>query len=147
MEAKVAWQEGMKFIGESSGHEVALDSKAPLGKDQGFTPKELVAIGLGGCTAMDVIALLKKYRQTVKTFSVHVDTKASDQGHPIVFAEATLVFNADGDIEAEKLLEAVKLSQTKYCGVSAMLSQAFPLHYRVVLNGNEVGSGQADFSV
>jgi uncharacterized OsmC-like protein len=100
MKASVVWKEKMLFEGEAAGNRVLLDAKAPLGGGQGLTPKELVGLGLVGCT---------------------------------------------GDVEAEKLVEAVRLSQTKYCGVSAMLAQAFPLRYRVVLNGQEIATGEAKF--
>ncbi len=145
METKVKWTNGMEFTGAVGGHTVTLDSPAPLGKDQGFTPKQLVAVGLAGCTAMDVIALLKKFRQPVDAFSVELQTEPTQQGHPVVFAKANLVFKATGEIDKEKYLEAVRLSQTKYCGVSAMLAKALPIRYRVLLNDHEIGSGEANF--
>lgn len=146
METVVKWQGGMEFAGSTGGHTVTLDSRPPLGKDKGFTPKELVAVGLAGCTAMDVVALLKKYRQKVDSFDVELKTTPSSQGHPVVFASAQLYFKAFGEIDKQKYLEAVQLSQTKYCGVSAMISKTVTIEYRVFLNDVEVGSGQADFA-
>ncbi len=145
MKTAVIWQDGMEFNGRTDNHVVAMDAKSPIGKGKAPTPKELVALGLGGCTAMDVIALLKKYRQLPKTFRVDVDVEASVGGNPVVFEKAVLNFIVDGEVEKEKLLEAVRLSQSKYCGVSAMLAEALPIDYLVTLNGQEIGKGSADF--
>lgn len=134
----------MVFLGQVDNHPVTMDAKAPLGKNQAPTPKELLALGMGGCTAMDVLALLKKYKQPPEAFEIEVDITSS-QGHPVTFQEAVLTYSVRGEIEAEKLLEAVRLSQTKYCGVSAMLSKALPIRYRVELNGKKIGTGEASF--
>ncbi len=135
----------MKFVGSVDDHLVPMDAKSPLGKDTGASPKELVAIGLGGCTAMDVIALLKKYKQPPANFRVDVEIVPSTGPHPIVFEKAILTFVVDGAVDAEKINEAVSLSLTKYCGVSAMLAKAFPIEYQVILNGKEIGKGSAKF--
>lgn len=145
MKTAVIWKDGMAFDGVAGDHVIRMDAKAPIGKDGGATPKELVALGLGGCTAMDVVALLKKYKQAPTYFQIDVEIQPSVGAHPIVFDKAILRFNVDGAVEPEKLTEAVKLSQTKYCGVSAMLSQSFPIEYRIVLNGTEIGTGTTKF--
>lgn len=145
MNAKVAWTEGMQLKGSSGPHEVLLDSKAPLGKDSGMTPKELVAVGLCGCTAMDVVALMKKYKQPLEKFEVESDISSTEGGHPIKFKEVLMTFRATGAVDSAKLLEAVQLSQTKYCGVSAMISATVPLKYQIILNDQKIGEGQAHF--
>lgn len=145
MKTAVVWKDGMEFYGRVNDHTVPMDANSPIGKGKAPTPKELVAMGLGGCTAMDVIALLKKHKQPPKTFSVDIEIQPSTGAHPIVFEKAVLSFVVEGAVEAEKLIEAVQLSQTKYCGVSAMLSKSFPIEYRIILNGSEVGTGQANF--
>lgn len=146
MQAMVVWKDAMLFEGLTDGHIVNLDAKTPIGKSSAATPKELVVLGLGGCTAMDVIALLKKYKQPPQTLTVKIDITPSTAKQPAVFSAAALLFEVTGQVDPQKLLEAVHLSQTKYCGVSAMLSKAFPITYRVVLNGAEIGKGQAQFS-
>ena len=145
MKTELKWNQKMQFTGSIEGSQVSLDSKPPLGSSQGFTPKELVAIGLSGCTAMDVIALLKKYKEPVETLEVDTEVEASDSGHPIVFKSILLKFKATGQIVPEKLIEAITLSQTQYCGVSAMLSKSVPINYEVSLNGNKVTEGLAHF--
>ena len=94
---------------------------------------------------MDVVALLKKHKQKLERFSVTVEAPLSEGGHPKRFTRADLTFDVQGEVEPARLLGSVKASQTMYCGVSAMLSRAFPIAYKVVLNGALVGSGEADF--
>lgn len=147
MKTTIVWKDAMGFEGVVGPHTVHMDAKAPIGKDSGASPKELVAMGLGGCTAMDVIALLKKHKQPPQSFLVNVEVQTSTGGHPAVFEKAVLRFVVNGAVDADKLLEAVKLSQTKYCGVSAMLSKALPIEYQVMLNGEKIGGGVANFEI
>lgn len=134
----------MSFTAAAGKHSFNMDTQAPLGSDTAPTPKQLLLAGVAGCTAMDVVALLKKYRQEIESFDVEVEGEASS-GYPSVFPELRLTFRLHGKIESEKALEAVRLSQTKYCGVSAMISKGVPIHYVVELNGVQVGAGNAQF--
>lgn len=145
MKTSVIWKEGMQLTGVAGPHQLLLDAKAPLGKDAGPTPKELVAIAMEGCTAMDVIALLKKHKQPLKSLSVEAEVTSVTGQHPAVFEKASMTFQVEGDINPEILNEAVTLSQTKFCSVGAMLSKAFPIHYSVVLNGKKIGEGSANY--
>lgn len=145
MKSFVKWNEGMNFAGECDGHVVTMDAKAPLGKNQGMTPKEFVATGLGGCTAMDVVALLKKHKQEFTGLRVEVDVTPTSGAHPVIFKEIHLNYMVTGTVDAEILRESVRLSQTRYCGVSAMLAKAVPIHYVITLNNEKIGEGQADF--
>lgn len=145
MKTVLTWQDGMKFEARIDNHLVVMDAKQPIGQYTGATPKALVVMGLGGCTAMDVIALLKKYKQPPKNFNVDVEVQPTSGVQPAVFEKAIITFRAEGEIDANKFIEAVHLSQTKYCGVSAMLAKAFPIEYQIILNQKEVGRGFADF--
>ena len=145
MKATMNWTSGMKFSGLTDGQAVLMDAKSPIGSSSAPTPKELVILGLGGCTAMDVVALLKKHKQTLNSLQVDVDVEKTTSGHPMTFTHALITFTVTGTVDAHILNESVLLSQTKYCGVSAMLSKAFPIEYRVLLNGEEIGRGKAHF--
>ncbi|MCB9073168.1 MAG: OsmC family protein [Bdellovibrionaceae bacterium] len=145
MKVSLNWKGAMEFAASSGEHSVTMDAATPLGHDKGMTPKELVAVGLGGCTAMDVAALLKKHKQTVESFDMTVDIEKSSGGHPIVFSSATLTYLLKGNIDKEILIQSVTLSQTKYCGVSAMLSKALPITYKIVLNGEPIHEGRSHF--
>jgi len=123
-----------------------MDAKSPIGQGSALTPKELVVAGLCGCTAMDVMALMRKHRQAVTAFEVRAEVATSEGGPPVVFTSAELEFVLEGEVDPALALEAVRLSQTRFCGVTAMLVKAFPIRYRVVVNGAPAGEGQADFS-
>lgn len=142
---QMKWNEKMSLTAVSDGNSLNMDAKAPLGSGSAMTPKHLLVAGLCGCTAMDVVALMKKHKQNLKSFDIDADVTTTDT-HPMVFSSAELTFKLEGELEVAKVLEAVTLSQTKYCGVSAMLSKAFPISYRVFVNGTEVGQGESKFS-
>lgn len=135
----------MAFEATAGTNKVIMDTSAPLGQGTGMSPKELVVTGLGGCTAMDVVALMKKHKQDVKAFTVNVEVEKTSGVHPAVFTKAMIEFRLEGNLDKARVLEAVELSQTKYCGVSAMLSKAFPIEYKVFINGENIGSGKAAF--
>lgn len=145
MKSTLKWLEGMKFEAQADNNKVLMDAKSPIGKGSEMTPKELVVTGLGGCTVMDVIAYLKKFKQNFTSLEIDVNVESSQGVYPAVFTKAELEYRATGDIDPKILLEAAHLSQTKYCGVSAMLAKAFPISYKVVLNGQQIGTGEAKF--
>lgn len=145
MKAKTVWRGKMNFTGECEGNSVALDAKPPFGSGSAMTPKELVAIAAAGCTGMDVVALMKKYKQPLLSLDITVETSVAPNVQPPVFQAMELSFIFNGELDKDKVLEAVKLSQTKFCAVSAMLSKALPIHYSVFLNGVEIGTGEASF--
>jgi putative redox protein len=145
MQLELNWKEGMAFEAKAGSNLIPMDAKTPIGRNTAATPKELVAAGLAGCTAMDVIALMRKYKQEVTHFSTKVDITTMDKGHPTVFTAAKINFYLEGKVDPAKAVEAVHLSQTQYCGVSAMLAKAFPITWEVFVNGESVGTGQAQF--
>ncbi len=146
MKLSMQWSQGMHFDSQpEGGNPMVFDAKAPMGKGEGYTPKEAVALAMAGCTAMDVIALMKKFKQEVASFKVEAEVEVRKASYPNVFEKAELHFYLEGTVDPEKAIEAVRRSQTQYCAVSAMLSKAFPIFYHVYVNGERVGSGQAQF--
>lgn len=146
MLSKITWREGLSFEGSSGTNTLTIDAKSPLGKGTGPTPKELVALGLAGCSGMDVISLLKKYKQNPQSFSIDVEVdQTEDHQYPVIFKNAHLIFKLEGQIAQDKLEEAVTLSMTKFCGVAAMIVKACPVTYTVLLNGAEIQKGEAVF--
>lgn len=146
MKVKCQWNEAMRFTATARELEVTMDAKRPIGADSALTPKELVVAGLCGCTAMDVAALMKKHQQKMTSFDVFAEVAMSREGtHPSVFEKAELIFVVKGEVDASRLVESVTLSQTKYCGVSAMLAKAMPITYAIELNGQRIHSGSAHF--
>ena len=98
MKLNLSWQDKMLFVASAAGCETKMDAKAPIGQGSALTPKELVLAGLSGCTAMDVIALMRKHKQKVTRFDVKTDASVSAGGHPVVFTAATLTFELDGEV-------------------------------------------------
>ncbi len=146
MKLQCKWNEKMKFTAQADGFELPMDAKSPIGESSAMTPKQLLLAGISGCTAMDVVALLKKYKQSFESLEVDANAQLTEGVYPAVFKEVSLVFKVQGAVDPSRLLEAVKLSQSKYCGVSAMVSKSVLITYAVELNGQNIGSGQADFA-
>jgi putative redox protein len=145
MKIDLVWSEKMLFEAQAGEHRIPVDARPPIGANRGMSPKELLLSALASCTAMDVVALLRKHRQKLDKLSVGVEAPLSEGGHPKTFTRADLVFDVQGEVDPNILIESVKASQTLFCGVSAMLSRAFPIAYRVSLNGAQIGSGEAGF--
>lgn len=136
MKAKVTWQGGMQFEGTAdSGHTLVLDAAPEVGgANNGFRPMELMALSLAGCTAMDVISILRKKRQEVSGFEVKVDASRAGE-HPHVFTAMTVTYVLRGKgIDPAAVGRAIQLSEEKYCPAQAMLRQAAPitLKYEIV---------------
>jgi putative redox protein len=140
------WNDKMKFTAEAEDHKVQMDANRPIGDGSALTPKQLLLAGICGCTGMDVVALMKKHKQPLEALEVEGDATPTEGVYPGVFKEIRLTFKFKGDLNAEKVLESVMLSQTKYCGVSAMVSKAVPISYIVELNEKNIGAGHADFN-
>lgn len=124
MYIEVAWKERMQFEGRNrEGHKVALDAYEKVGGDGvALRPKELMLASLAGCTAMDVLAILRKMKQEPEAFSVEVEAEETAE-HPKVFTAFHIRYRVRGDVAPEKLEKAINLSQERYCGVTVMYSQ------------------------
>lgn len=136
MSTRITWQEGLRFEATgNSGHVVVLDSSVDSGgTDLGARPMEMLAMSLGGCTAMDVISILQKKRQDVTGFEVVVEGERSDE-YPRVYTSFVIDYIVTGHgVEEEAVARAIQLSAEKYCAVQAMLRQAAPveLTYQII---------------
>lgn len=135
MKATVNWQNNMVFIGKSaSGYPVQMDSDPAFsGTNSGVRPMEMIALGLAGCIAMDVLSILQKKRQQVTQFEVKVDAPRSVE-YPQVFTRAVITYVVTGRaVDENAVLRSIELTATKYCPAQIMLEQAFPmdLHYEI----------------
>ncbi len=136
MDAKVIWKNRMSFEGTSeSGFVVPLGTVPAVGgDDDGFRPLELLAIGLAGCTAMDIISILNKKKQDVHSFEVKVHAERAEE-HPKVFTHLTIEYILSGKgIERSAVDRAVELSATKYCPAQAMFSEIAPIDLVITIN-------------
>lgn len=123
MKARVKWIEGMAFIGETeSGHAIVMDaSPAVGGRNLGARPMEMLLIGAGGCSSIDVMMMLQKSRQDVRDCHVELQAERAETD-PKVFTKIHMHFVVKGKaIKPEAVERAVKLSAEKYCSASIML--------------------------
>lgn len=123
MKTRVKWVEGITFLGETeSGHGVIMDGAPSVGgRNLGPRPMEMLLLGAGGCSSIDVIMILKKSRQAVSDCYVDISAERADSD-PKVFTKIHMHFVVTGkDIKPEAVEKAVKLSAEKYCSASIML--------------------------
>ncbi len=131
----------MTFVGESgSGHAVVLDG-APEhgGRDMGFRPMEMLLLGLGGCTAFDVVSILKKSRQAITDCEVKIDSDRAEE-IPKVFTRIHIHFIITGNsLDPVKVEKAVNLSADKYCSASKILEKTAEMTHDFEIE--ELGQG------
>ena len=135
MDAKVIWKDKMSFDGTAdSDFIVPLGTSPSIGGDNdGFRPLELLAIGLAGCTAMDVASILQKKRQEIETFEVKVHAETSSE-HPRVFTHFEIEYVISGrNVLREAVERAVELSATKYCPAQAMFKKVAPMDLKITI--------------
>jgi putative redox protein len=135
MESKVVWKGGMAFTGSSdSGYLIPLDARKKTGgHEMGFQPLQLFAIGLVGCTGMDVISILQKKRQEVTEFEVSAQIERAEE-HPKVFTKIVIEYKVTGKgIDQQSMERAVELSETRYCPAKAMLEKAVEISHKIII--------------
>ena len=123
MKATITWQDKACFLGESgSGHQVMLDGPPDLGgENRGIRPMECLLIGLGGCSAFDVVNILRKSRQNIQDCRVEISAERAD-AIPSVFTKIHLHFIVEGaGLRLKAVERAIALSAEKYCSASLML--------------------------
>jgi putative redox protein len=145
MHASLKWENGMHFICTNGAIKSPLDASVEHGgAGLGPTPKELLLNAMMGCTAIDVLAILKKMRQEVSSFEMEIDAEKT-QAHPVHFKTALLIFKMRGPIDPDKALKAVDSSLTKYCGVNYMISRSCDIRYQLELNQQIVANNPVKF--
>ncbi len=133
MKGRVKWLDHMTFVGEAgSGHSVVMDGPPEHGgRNVGVRPMELVLLGLGGCTAFDVVHILRKARQPVVDCEVHMEAERAPEP-PSVFTAIRLRYVVTGrGLSAAQVHRAVKLSAEKYCSASIMLAKTATITHEV----------------
>lgn len=123
MKAKITLREGVSFLGETdSGHAVLMDGAPEAGgKNLGPRPMEMILLGLGGCTAFDVVLILRKSRQPITDCQVNIESQRA-MADPKVFTHIHLHFIVTGkELDPQQVERAINLSAEKYCSASMML--------------------------
>ncbi|MBI3344549.1 MAG: OsmC family protein [Gammaproteobacteria bacterium] len=129
MKARVKWVENSLFVAQSgSGHSLVLDGPPESGgQNLGVRPMEMVLLGLGGCTAFDVVDILRKKREVISDCVVDITAERAETV-PKVFTKIHMHYTVSGkDVKEESVKRAVELSAEKYCSVSMMLNKTAEL--------------------
>ena len=118
--ARAVWSDSERYVGDaSSRHAIVMDTAT---EKTANTPMELVLIGLCGCTASDVVGILRKKREPFTRLEVNAEAERA-AGHPAVYTEIRLIYRVGGRVSRKAVEDAVRLSKEKYCSVSAMLEK------------------------
>jgi putative redox protein len=131
MKATIRLAEGMTFVAESgSGHAIVVDASPDVGgRDLGARPMELVLMGAGSCTAIDVVHILRKSRQAVTDCVVELDAERAPED-PKVFTRIHLRYIVTGkSLQAPQVERAIKLSKEKYCSATIMLAKTAEIDF------------------
>lgn len=127
----VELQGGMHFQGTIDGFKIDLDAAPEVGgAERGPQPLRLLLLAMAGCTAMDVISILRKKRQQVTRFNVEISGARADE-HPRVYTDIEIVYRVAGrEIDSQAVARAIELSETRYCPAIAMLRPSVTIRSR-----------------
>jgi len=127
-EASVNWTDNERYVGVStSRHSIVLDTAK---EKTANSPMELVLIGLCGCTASDVVGILRKKREPFTGLEVRAAAERAET-YPTVYTSIHLTYVVRGDVSKKSMEDAVRLSKEKYCSVSAMLEKTAKITYTI----------------
>jgi putative redox protein len=135
MKARVKWVQDVMFVGESgSGHAVVMDGAPESGgRNLGIRPMEMLLLGLGGCSAFDVVLILKRGREQVTDCVVEMDAERATED-PKVFTRIAMHYIITGtNLDPKKAERAVTLSAEKYCSASAIIGKTATLTHTIEL--------------
>jgi putative redox protein len=141
VEAKLNWIDGERFVAHaSSGHAIVIDSDRQRNTAPG--PMELVLLGLCACTATDVVNILTKKREPFTGVEVRAEAERAQQP-PTVYTAIKLIYTVSGEVSAKSVEDAVRLSEEKYCSVSAMLKSTARITTEIHMHSGDAGRGHA----
>ena len=128
----MSWTDQVAFQADMDGHKVVIDATVENGGNNlGPRPKQLMLTALAGCTGIDVIMILKKMKVEPEAFNVIVEADVTDE-HPKHYTKMKIVYHFKGkDVPLDKLEKAVKLSEEKYCGVTAVYKKAMEMESEI----------------
>ena len=131
MKARVQWLDGRAFVGESgSGHAVVMDGAPDAGgRNIGVRPMEMLLLGLGGCTAFDIVMILERMREKVTGLDIALEAERATED-PKVFTHVKLIYKITGrKLKPANVERAVTMSAEKYCSASAMFEKTAKLEH------------------
>ena len=131
MKARVQWLDGRAFVGETgSGHAVVMDGSAEAGgRNIGIRPMEMMLLGLGGCTAFDIVMILERMREKVTGLDIALEGERATED-PKVYTHVKLIYKVTGHkLKPANVERAVHLSAEKYCSASAMFAHTAKIEH------------------
>lgn len=119
----------------SGGHTVELDAKPEIGGEgKGFRPMEMLLIGLGGCSGIDMVNVLNKQKEPLKDVKINIKASRKDEEMPPIFDVIDIHFNLYGDLNVQKVERALALTFDKYCSVSNILGRSATINFTYTIN-------------
>ena len=145
MKARVQWLDGRAFVGESgSGHAVVMDgSPESGGRNIGVRPMEMMLLGLGGCTAFDIVMILERMREKVTGLDIALEGERGKED-PKVFTHVRLIYKVTGHrLKPANVERAVNLSAEKYCSATAMFAKSATIEhsFEIIEEGEALSAG------
>lgn len=124
---------------DAYGHTARLDTSPDTGgQNFGIRPMQILLMGLGGCSGIDVVSILKKQRQTITRYNMVIEGQREPNKEPSLFTDIHVLFELEGNIEPEKAKRAAHLSIEKYCSVAETLRRAGAIiTWTVTVNGEQ----------
>jgi putative redox protein len=121
----------------STGVPVNIDAAPAIGgNNKGARPMELLLMGLGGCSAIDIVNILKKQKQQIENFKIVIDAEREKDKTPSIFESVYVHFYLFGNLEKTKVQRAVELSMDKYCSAAAVIGKTVDIKYGFSVNEN-----------
>jgi putative redox protein len=123
-DTQVTWVDGMQFVAESAGHSIVIDGAPGFGGDTGMPPMHLLLLGAAGCSAMDVVHILKnRMRRRVTGLRIEVQSEQAEE-HPKVYTRIEFRYLVRGrGLKEKDVRRAIELSNTKFCSAAIMLGE------------------------
>jgi putative redox protein len=118
-----------------AGEKVQLDAKPEIGGEgKGFRPMEMLLVGLGGCSGIDVVNVLKKQKEPLTDIKINIKASREEEQTPSIFKEITIHFDLYGVLNPQKVERALALTFEKYCSVSNILQRSAQIHFNYTIH-------------
>lgn len=128
------------FVGKNEiGNEVHMDASEKIGgAGNGAGPMQLLLMGIGGCSGIDIVSILNKMHQPIENLKIEIDGKRSEGEPPHLYTHIDVVFRFIGNMDKERTRRAVDLSMQKYCSVTKTIEKTANIDYIIELNGEQI---------